>query len=434
MLQPELVLTEKLFVCRIPKTSYCMQTSNYDVVIVGAGIVGLATAKALVEKGVSSIAVVEAEDHVAAHQTGHNSGVIHSGLYYKPGSLKAQNCAIGRELMYQFCQEHDIPHERCGKVVVATRDDELPALEELERRGTANGLQNLTRLNADQVKEHEPHVQAIAGLFVRETGVVDYKVVARKFVEITTKGGGEVLPNSKVTAVKTGADGLELQTAAGPIHAKNLINCGGLHSDRVARLCGVNPGLKIVPFRGEYYEVLPERAHLVKHLIYPVPDPRFPFLGVHFTRAVDGMVDAGPNAVLALSRHGYSWGKISLRDLTELLTYGGFWKMAWKYAGMGMAEMYRSLNRQAFVREMQRLIPEIRNEDVRPCGAGVRAQALEKDGKLVDDFRIVPSEGMIHVLNAPSPAATSSISIGNTIADMAMSQFSLAKKSVLLAG
>ena len=403
-----------------------MSENTFDVAIIGGGIVGLATALKLTERG-ASVTVLEKEPALAAHQTGNNSGVIHSGLYYKPGSLKAKNCVEGREALYRFCAEHHIAHDRCGKVVVATRESELPALDMLAERGAANGLDGIRRLNAEEIKEYEPHAAGIAGLHVPQTGIVDYTQISNKYAEIVRARGGVIRQNALVNAVQRGEDRLTIQTTVGPVPCRNLVNCAGLQSDRVAQLCGVEPGLKIVPFRGEYYEIVPQRQELVKNLIYPVPDTRFPFLGVHFTRMVHGGVEAGPNAVPALMREGYSWGKVSITDLFEMLTYDGFWRMGMKFWRMGLGEIYRSLSKPAFVKALQRLIPELREEDVHRAGAGVRAQALEPDGSLVDDFRIVEAEHMIHVLNAPSPAATASLSIGKTVADMASSKFNLSK-------
>jgi len=400
-------------------------TARYDIAIIGGGIVGTATALQLTRQGITSLVVLEAEDHLAAHQTGHNSGVIHSGLYYKPGSLKANNCTTGRKALYEFCEKYDIAHERCGKVVVATEKDELPILQELHRRGVANGLDGIQKLTPDEIKEHEPHVEGLAGLFVPQTGIVDYSQVNEKYGELIREQGGEIRTNARVTEVVQGADSLVLETESGPVSCKYLINCGGLQSDRVARMCGADPGLHIVPFRGEYYELVDESKSLVNNLIYPVPDPEFPFLGVHYTRMIDGSVEAGPNAVLALKRNGYEKFSFSPKDTFDIFTYGGFWKMAWKYWIDGFGEIYRSLSKSAFVKALQKLIPELEYDDVTPAGSGVRAQALEPDGSLVDDFRIVQSEKMIHVLNAPSPAATASLSIGNTIAGMAKEQFEL---------
>lgn len=391
----------------------------YDVAIIGGGIVGMATALALSERPALKLVVLEAEDRLAAHQSGHNSGVIHSGLYYKPGSLKARNCTEGREAMYRFCQEHGISHERCGKLVVATQESERPALEELLRRGQANGLQDLRILAAEELAEHEPHVRGVAGLRARETGIVDYGQVTHAYARLFQERGGEVRLRSRVHGLRRLAGELVLETAAGEVHCRHLINCAGLQCDRVARLCGVDVQLQIVPFRGEYYELVPARRYLVKNLIYPVPDARFPFLGVHFTRTIHGGVEAGPNAVLALRREGYSWLKVSPGDLWQLARFAGFWRMSRKYWQTGLGELYRSMSKKAFVAALQRLVPELQVDDIQPAGAGVRAQAVEPNGALVDDFRLYEGERMIHVLNAPSPAATASLSIGRTIAEMA---------------
>lgn len=391
----------------------------YDVAIIGGGIVGLATAVALAERRSLKLIVLEAEDRVAAHQSGHNSGVIHSGLYYRPGSLKARNCTEGREAMYRFCLEQGIPHERCGKLVVATQESERPALEELVRRGQANGLRDLRILKAEELAQYEPHVRGIAGLFVQETGIVDYTQVTQAYARLFQGAGGELRLRTKVLGFRRSGEELVLETTAGEIRCRHLINCGGLQCDRIARLCGVDVPLQIIPFRGEYYELVPARRHLVRNLIYPVPDARFPFLGVHFTRTIQGGVEAGPNAVLALRREGYSWWKVSPGDLWQLARFGGFWRMSRKYWQTGFGELVRSVSKKAFVAALQRLLPELQIDDIQPAGAGVRAQAVEPSGALVDDFRLVEAERMIHVLNAPSPAATASLSIGRTIAEMA---------------
>jgi L-2-hydroxyglutarate oxidase len=404
-----------------------------DIAVIGGGIVGLATAMALTGSTRASVVVLEAEASLAAHQTGHNSGVVHSGLYYKPGSLKARNCVAGREALYAFCAEHGIAHERCGKVVVAVHESERPRLEELERRGRGNGLEGLRRLGPEEIREREPHVRGVAGLFVPDTGIVDYNAVTEAYAARMRAAGGQVLTGARVTACRrdrstggTAAD-LVLETARGGLRCGALVNCAGLQSDRVARLCGVEPGVRIVPFRGEYYDLVPARQHLVRNLVYPVPDPAFPFLGVHFTRMVHGGVEAGPNAVLALKREGYARTSFSARDLAELLTYPGFWRMGLRHWRMGLHESWRSTSTGAFVAALRRLVPELARADVRRAGAGVRAQALEPDGKLSDDFLIVEAERMIHVLNAPSPAATASITIGRTIAARAAERFGLAR-------
>lgn len=396
----------------------------FDVAVIGGGIVGMGTAMALASRFRLRLIVLEAEDRLAAHQTGNNSGVIHSGIYYKPGSLKARNCVEGRELMYRFCCEHGIPHEQCGKIIVATDAAELGPLEELERRGRANGVAP-QRLTQAQLREFEPHVAGIAGLSVPVTGIVNYTQVTQTFARLVEERGGITWIGARVHAVYPKGSEIALETARGDVACRYLINCAGLQSDRVARLCGVDPGVQIVPFRGEYYELVPGRQFLVKNLIYPVPDSRFPFLGVHFTRMIGGGVECGPNAVLALKREGYRLANFSLKDTLEMARYGGFWKMVRQYWKTGMGELYRSFSKRAFVRALRKLIPDLGSEDIRPAGAGVRAQAVDRSGALVDDFRIAEGERMIHVLNAPSPAATAAISIGQTIAEIAQRNFNL---------
>lgn len=399
------------------------QTKVYDAAVIGGGIVGTATAMALQENGIRNVIVLETESKLAAHQTGNNSGVIHSGLYYKPGSLKAKNCVDGRELMYQLCERYNIKHERCGKLVVATKKEEIPQLQMLEERGKANGLTGIKRLNAEELKEYEPYVNGLAGLFIAETGIVDYNQVTETYAKIIWENGGKVKTNSKFLRLRKDDGSLVLETKSGDYTAKFLVNCAGLYSDKVAKICGVNPGLQIIPFRGEYYTLKKEKEYLVKNLIYPVPDTRFPFLGVHFTRMIKGGVEAGPNAVLAFKREGYSHKDFSISETLEMAVYIGFWKMAAKYYKMGIGEFYRSLNKNAFVNALQKLIPEVAHDDLIKGGAGVRAQAVDPNGNLVDDFRIVEAEKMIHVLNAPSPAATASISIGRTIAKKVKENF-----------
>ena len=397
-----------------------MTPITFDLIVVGGGIVGTATALALTRAYPGlKLAILEKEDHLAAHQTGHNSGVIHSGLYYRPGSLKAQNCAAGREALYAFCAERKIAVERCGKIVVATHEEEIPALDELERRGIANGLAGLERLTAAGVKEHEPHVAGIAGLYVPQTGIVDYVEVTNAYAQVVRENGGVVRTSCRVTGVVRQDQDFRLTTNQGDFSCRTLINCAGLHSDRLARVCGVDPGVQIIPFRGEYYLVAPQRQGLVRNLIYPVPDPAFPFLGVHFTRMIHGGVEAGPNAVLALRREGYGRFSFSLPDLLETLSYAGFYHLAKRFWKVGAMEYHRSYSKSRFVRDLQKLIPELQGSDVARGGAGVRAQAVDAQGKLLDDFHIINSEGMVHVLNAPSPAATASLSIGRTIADHA---------------
>jgi len=399
-----------------------MAVKNSDVIIIGGGIVGMATAMLFLQAGKYSVIVIEAENKLAAHQTGNNSGVIHSGLYYKPGSLKAKNCVAGRERMYRFCKENDIHYEQCGKVVAATNESEIPRLRMLEERGIANGLKGLKRLRGDEIKDFEPHAAGIAGLYVPETGIVDYKTVTEKYSEIFKKSGGGVKTGCRFVSLKKDGSGLIAETTGGEFSCRMLVNCGGLYSDRIAKLCGVEPGLQIIPFRGEYYKLKKKKEYLVKNLIYPVPDPGFPFLGVHFTRMMKGGVEAGPNAVLALKREGYSRSDFALKDILEMSVFPGFWKMAAKHYKMGFKEYYRSFSKASFVHSLQKLIPEITADDIEAGGAGVRAQALEKDGRLTDDFRIIEAEKMIHVLNAPSPAATASLSIGDKISQLIISR------------
>ncbi|MBN2645524.1 MAG: L-2-hydroxyglutarate oxidase [Desulfuromonadaceae bacterium] len=397
-----------------------------DVAVVGGGIVGAATALALTRQAPGCrVLVLEKEPRLAAHQTGNNSGVIHSGLYYRPGSLKAQNCVSGREALYRFCAEHDIPHDRCGKIVVASRASELPALEELERRGHANGLQGIERLDRAGLKACEPYVEGVAGLRVPETGIVDYVAVTQAFARLVTAAGSRIVTEAEVLAVERRDGRFELTTRAGKASARFLINCAGLHCDRVAWLCGVDPGLRIVPFRGEYYTLKPQRRSMVRNLIYPVPDPAFPFLGVHYTRMIDGEVEAGPNAVLAFKREGYRWRDVSLRDTLDTLTWPGFLRLASRFWRVGMQEYRRSWLKPYMVRDLQKLLPSLRSCDIHRAGAGVRAQAVAADGQLVDDFRLVETEGMVHVLNAPSPAATASLSIGETVVRKAVAHFAL---------
>jgi (S)-2-hydroxyglutarate dehydrogenase len=396
--------------------------THYDYLIVGGGIVGIATAMALTKKAQGSLAVIEAEQTLAQHQTGHNSGVIHSGLYYKPGSLKARNCAQGRQMLYQFCAEHGIPHTQCGKIVVAICEEEIPRLDELHRRGTANGLEGLLRLTSEEMRRYEPHVNGVSGLWVPQTGIVNFTTVTEAYAREVTGCGGTILTSCRMTGMKQSNGEMVIETSCGEIHARFLVNCAGLHSDQIACACGLEPGLRIVPFRGEYYKLAEQRRHLVRNLIYPVPNPEFPFLGVHFTRHIDGIIEAGPNAVFALAREGYGKFDISMKDTMECLMYPGFWRMACKYWKTGLGECYRSLSKRAFVSALRRLIPEATGSDFSPGGAGVRAQALGDDGALIDDFRIVQGERMIHVLNAPSPAATASLYIGQSIADLVLKQ------------
>jgi L-2-hydroxyglutarate oxidase len=390
---------------------------KFDCVVIGGGIVGLSVAWAILERkpGIS-IAVIEKEDGWARHQTDRNSGVIHSGIYYKPGSLKAKLCRDGNRRLVKFCQQYSIPHELCGKMIVATTPYEIPLLESLYARGLANGL-TAKKLTAFEVKQIEPHVNCLAGIHVPSTGIVNFADICRKLAELIQIRGGELRLGTKALGFDAQERGGVMETSKGALAARLMINCAGLHSDRVAKSAGAKPGARIVPFRGEYYELKYERRQLVRNLIYPVPDPQFPFLGVHFTRMIDGSVHAGPNAVLSLKREGYYRTSFDLRDFLDTMTYGGFWRMAAKHARSGLEEMYRSFSKKAFVRSLQKLIPEIREEDLVPGEAGVRAQALRPDGGLVDDFLIVNGLHAVHVCNAPSPAATASLEIGRVIAD-----------------
>src|SRR5215468_5226878 len=393
-----------------------------DFGIIGGGIVGLATALQLIRrKPVARVVVLEKEPAVGRHQTGHNSGVIHSGIYYKPGSLKAKNCVAGAAAMVEFCKEQSIPYEICGKVVVATDESELPGLEELKRRGTANGVPGLTMISVEQLREIEPNCTGIAALYVPGTGIVNYGLVAQKYAELIQAGGGQIFTDCPVRGIVRQTGETVLETPRGAIKAYRVINCAGLHSDRIMRLAGENNGLRIVPFRGEYYEIVPARRKLVRNLIYPVADPRFPFLGVHFTRRISGGIEAGPNAVLALKREGYKKTDVNLKDAIETALFPGFWRMSAKYWRSGLGEYYRSLHKGAFTRALQKLVPEIQSSDLEPAGSGVRAQALDKTGRLLDDFAIVQSRQFIHVCNVPSPAATASLIIGKQIAEIAFS-------------
>lgn len=390
-----------------------------EMVIIGGGIVGLATAAALLRQRRRSLVLLEAEDRLAAHQTGHNSGVIHAGVYYRPGSLKARLSVEGRDALYAFCHERGIPHERCGKLIVATVPGQVEGLAELERRGEANGLRGLRRCGPDELREREPHAAGVAALVVAETGIVDYPAVAQALAASVTEMGGEIRTRARVHACSAERSYFSLHTAADEVRARNLVNCAGLESDRIARLCGSEPGVRIIPFRGEYYHLKDDRRHLVRGLIYPVPDPALPFLGVHFTRTIHGAVEAGPNAVLALARDGYRWSRISAADCAEMAASPHFWRMLRHHWRSGLGELRRSLSKRAFVRSLQALVPDVRSADLSPGGAGVRAQAVARDGRLLDDFHFAEGPGMLHVLNAPSPAATAALAIGRVIAGRA---------------
>lgn len=392
-----------------------------DIIIVGGGIVGLATALQILQKMPTlRVRVIEKEHELAKHQTGNNSGVIHSGLYYKPGSLKARNCIEGYRMLITFCEENGVPFELCGKIVVATDEHELPLLQTLYQRGEQNGLTGFRMLKSEALKEYEPHVKGLAGFFVPQTGIVDYKVVAEKYGEQIRNRGGEIILGEKVVKIIKERSTVTVVTDKTTHHAGMIVNCAGLYSDKVAHLASENIDIKIIPFRGEYFKLKKEREHLVKNLIYPVPDPNFPFLGVHFTRMMRGGVEAGPNAVLAFSREGYRKSDINFKELSETLAWPGFQKVAAKYWRTGLGEMYRSFSKSAFTKALQKLIPDIREADLVEGGAGVRAQACDRTGGLVDDFLIFEEPQVINVCNAPSPAATSSLSIGRSVAEIAL--------------
>ena len=386
-------------------------------VVIGAGILGLATAhRLLLDRPAASVTVLEKESRVAAHQTGRNSGVIHAGVYYAPGSLKAKLCRAGSRSMVEFCAEHGVPAKVCGKLIVATDQAELPRLRALHERAVANGLA-VTMLTPDEAKEYEPHVACAAAMHVASTGIADFAAVCRALADLVAKAGGEVRLGTRVTGIRTRGGGFVLRTTAGEIPADSLINCAGLHADRVARLAGVDPPARIIPFRGEYFTLRPEREELVRGLIYPVPDPQFPFLGVHLTRMVDGSVHAGPNAVQATAREGYRWRRVNPRDVADIATWPGWWRLARRHLRYGLTEVRRSLSRRRFAADLARLVPELTVDDIVPAEAGVRAQAVHRDGSLVDDFLIVTRPGQLHVLNAPSPAATSSLEIARYLVD-----------------
>lgn len=387
-----------------------------DIAIVGAGIVGLAVGLELTSSHPGlRVVVLDKEKEVASHQTGHNSGVIHSGLYYKPGSLKARLCVEGRAAMIRFCQEHEIPHEICGKVIVATDKSEIPGLQELLRRGQANGVEGIRELNSAQIREVEPHASGIAGLHVPGTGITDYRLVAAKYAQLIHQNGGEVLTGWGVRRIVRQLDRVVLETACGAVQTKFAVNCAGLQSDIIAGMAGARLGLQIVPFRGEYYDVVPAKQHLIRGLIYPVADPRFPFLGVHFTRRIAGGVEAGPNAVFSFKREGYTKTSFDIGDTLAASLFPGFWKMASRYWRSGLGEMYRSWSKPAFTHALQKLVPELMEPDIQPGGSGVRAQALDRTGKLLDDFCFAHQDRFLHVCNVPSPAATASLMIGREI-------------------
>jgi len=396
-----------------------------DVIVVGAGIVGAATALQLLHlKPSLKLLMIEKEKKAAQHQTGRNSGVIHSGLYYKPGSLKAQNCLEGYKKLVQFCQKENISHEICGKIVVATSETELPKLEELWQRGQANSLQKIRKISKEEIKEIEPNAAGIAGLFVPETGIVDYKQVLKKYLDKIHMAGGEIKFEEPIHDIKTSSEMAEVIGKNRSWTCKTIVTCAGLHSDRLARKTNENLPLRIIPFRGEYYKLKSSAQALVKNLIYPVPNPAFPFLGVHFTRMIDGNVECGPNAVFAFGREAYRKTDFNLKDTFESLAWPGFRKTARRYWREGFDEMHRSISKNAFVKALQKLVPEIQAKDLEPAESGIRAQACDKDGNLLDDFNIQSNDRVIHVCNAPSPAATASLAIGKSLAEQALMRLS----------
>lgn len=395
---------------------------TFDVVIIGAGIVGLSTAMHLGQTRTDQkILVIEKESQPAMHQSSHNSGVIHSGIYYKPGSFRAEFCRAGCQSMAAFCRAHDIAHDICGKVIVATDEEELPRLESLYQRGLQNQLK-IEKIGPERVNEIEPHVSSLGGLWIASTGITDYQAVCHKYAELFEADGGQVQLNTRLENVIVQKDRLVLETSQGDIESKFAINCAGLHSDRIAQLWGLKPDLKIVPFRGEYYELVPERRSLINNIIYPLPNPKFPFLGVHFTRGIDGNIHIGPNAVLGYKREGYRKTDFDFRDFAESITYSGFWNLALPNMGEGVNEMVRSWSKRAFLKNIQQMVPGVQLDDIVPAGAGVRAMALGPDGSIIDDFMFVDGPRSLHVLNAPSPAATSSLEIGKAITERATTQ------------
>tara|TARA_B100000470_G_scaffold12739_1_gene8765 strand:+ start:928 stop:2154 length:1227 start_codon:yes stop_codon:yes gene_type:complete len=399
---------------------------QYDVVVVGGGIIGLATSMKLTQDFPNlKVAVLEKEKEVAQHQTGHNSGVIHAGIYYAPGSQKANFCSTGGKLLRNFCDEYGIAYDMCGKLIVATDDSEVPQLEELFKRGTENGAEGLRMVDREEIKDIEPYSAGVKAILSPNTGIIDYFEVSQAYATRMRENGGDLLTNVEVISMENRDNLVYINTTSGTIAAKYVLNCAGLHADTVARMMGVDVGVKIVPFRGEYFSIIPEKEHMVKGLIYPVPNPSMPFLGVHFTRRINGSVEAGPNAVLAFAREGYKKTDVNLKDTLETLSYSGFWKMSAKYWKVGMHEQYRSLVKGVFVKSLQKLMPEITGDDLGAPGAGVRAQVIDSNGGLLQDFAIEASPNAIHVLSAPSPGATSSLTISEYIVDLAQESFDL---------
>lgn len=392
--------------------------TSYDCIVVGAGLVGLSTAyKYKLKFPDKRILVLEKESSVSVHQSGNNSGVIHSGIYYKPGSLKAQNCISGYDELIDFAAGNDVPYEICGKVIVASSSSELMALNNIFERGIQNGLQGIKKISGEELKELEPHVSGISGIHVPQTGIIDYLMLAKRLQGLIQDLGGVCRFNTNVIDMKRSGGRVQIFTDDLTYDANKVVTCAGLQSDRVSNLTENQNDLRIIPFRGEYYKLKPEKEHLIKNLVYPVPDPNFPFLGVHFTRMIGGGIEAGPNAVLAFKREGYRFRDFNLKDSVATLSWPGFWKVAAKYGTIGLGEVYRSLSKAAFTKALQKILPEVTTQDLIPGGAGVRAQACDRNGNLVDDFNILESENIIHVRNAPSPAATSCLSIGRAISD-----------------
>jgi len=397
---------------------------KYDVIVVGAGIVGLAASLKLLEKNPNlKLLIIEKENDIALHQTGNNSGVIHSGIYYKPGSLKAQNCTNGYKMLLDFCDKNDVKYDICGKIIVAVSEKEIPYMDKIFQRGNENGLTGIRKISKAEMKEIEPHVDGVAGLIVPQTGIVDFTLVSKKYLELIKSYGGEIKLNEKVVNIIKSTSGTAIVTEKNLYNSKTVLTCGGLQSDRIAKTTNKNLPLRIIPFRGEYYKLKKEKRNFVNNLIYPVPDPAFPFLGVHFTRMIDGDVECGPNAVLSFKREGYTKTSFSFKDSFDTFTWPGFYPVMKKNLRTGIGEFYRSFNKNAFVKALQRLIPEVSKDDLEEGGAGVRAQACDNKGSLLDDFYIVESENIIHVCNAPSPAATASLSIGDFIADKTLHFF-----------
>lgn len=398
--------------------------NQYDISIIGAGAVGLSVAYALSEmRPELKIAIIDKEERESMHQTGHNSGVIHSGIYYQPGSLKAQNCIRGYRMLLDFAAKYDIPHEVCGKLIVATNEQELGTLHKILDKGTKNGLDGLTMMSANEAKEIEPHINVLKAIRVPQSGIIHYADVAARLRNILESKGADMYFSAPVKKVIRNSGEITVIAGENEVKSRFIVACAGLYADKIAEVCGLDPECKIIPFRGEYYKLVPERNYLINHLVYPVPDPAFPFLGVHFTRMIKGGIEAGPNAVLAFKREGYSKWDVGPEELAETLTYPGFQKLAAKYWRTGIGELHRSYNKSAFVNALKKLLPEIESRDMVPGGAGVRAQALRKDGSLVDDYLFKETKDMVHVINAPSPAATSSLSIGKTVAERTLSIF-----------